>query len=115
MTGVTRFGQLQPTANRGLILNYSKEENLAPLVESYRQFDWLLTSSPTAPHKADFKVVEEILSFDTFELTFQEAIKNLYGMLTGSVCPIRIGKLAPLKMKLKTSLWIMKNSKTKLM
>ncbi len=112
MTGVTRFGQSQPAINRGFTMEYSKDEDLPRQSATYRQFDWLLTSSPTAPFKADFEVVEEVLSFWHFDISFREATKNLHGMLTGTICPIRIDKLAPLKMRLKPSLWIMKNSKS---
>ena len=113
MTGVTRFGQLQPVNNRGFTVEYSKEENLSENKAAYRQFDWLITSSPTAKSKGDFQVVEEVLSFDGFELTLREAARNLRGMLTGTVCPIHVRKLVPLRMRLKPSLWIMRNSKTK--
>ena len=50
MTGVTRFGQLQPVNNRGFTVEYSKKR----IYQKTRQpiaNDWLITSSPTAKSK----------------------------------------------------------------
>ena len=108
MTGITRFGQIQPAIKNSFVIEYSKDENLEKTRATYRRFDWLLTSSPTEAFKSDFQIAEEVPSFDKFEVTVREAIRNAHGMLTGAVCPIKLHLLSPLRIKLKSSMFIMK-------
>lgn len=113
MTGVTRFGQIQPRRS-GISIEYSKEEGLPATKASYRKFDWLIHTDASASHLSEFKVVEEIEAFDTMELNLKGAWTSLVGMLTGEICPVRIGLLSPLILRKKTKAWILQRSKLNL-
>jgi alpha-1,6-mannosyltransferase len=110
MTGVTRFGQIQPR-NKKLRIVYSKKEDLEPTKAAYRDFDWLITGDPHASYKSDFSIVEEVFGFHRLELTIRSALANLKGMFVGTVCPIRIDTLAPVAIIKEPKLWIMQNKK----
>lgn len=112
MTGVTRFGQIQPR-RKNVSVSYSKQEDLPATKAAYRDFDWLVRSDITAPYLSGFTVVEEIEGFDALTLNISGAYDALKGMLAGKICPLRIELLSPVSLRLAPKMWIMQNNRMK--
>ena len=113
MTGVTRFGQIQPL-RKDISIAYSKQEDLASTSAAYRDFDWLVRSETTSPFLSGFTVIEEIEGFEALSLNLEGAYESLKGMLTGKICPVRINLLSPISLRLAPKMWIMQNDRLKL-